>query len=343
MNFCTLLLEHYARYPKLEMEDVFKFMHQGAMGPGHLISSAKDAEEGILRETENATDSAPYPIENLGAFSRVPLLSLKPETLGKLLFLSANGEAAGKESLLENIGTVRALIKEKKLPFSLEAFDKKAEKWEADGFCPVHHSETFRTLYAPFYRVICSRFVPFLPLFREMDERLNKGRSTLAIEGGSGSGKTTLAALLQNVYGATVFHMDDFFLRPRQRTAERYKELGGNIDRERFLEEVLLPLKEGEPVSYRKFDCHTLSLSDPVTVIPEKLTIIEGAYSMHPLFSDFYNFSVFLDISEALQKDRIEKRNGDYAPVFFEKWIPMEKAYFAGTDIKNRCDYIIKI
>ncbi len=342
MDFCTLFLKHYARYPKLQIEDIFKFLHQGAMGPGHLISAAKDAEEGILREMALAADSAPYPIETLGNFSRVPLFSLNPKTLGKLLFLSAS-EAAGKETLLENLGTVRSLIKEKKLPFSLEAFDKRAEKWAADGFSPVHHSETFRTLYAPFYRVIQSRFVPFLPLFREIDERLHKGRSILAIEGGSGSGKTTLAAILQAVYGATVFHMDDFFLRPQLRTAERYKELGGNIDRERFLCEVLLPLKEGKPVSYRKFDCHTLSLSDPVTVIPEKLTAIEGAYSMHPAFAKFYDFSVFLDISEALQKDRIEKRNGDYAPVFFEKWIPMEKAYFEGTDIKNRCDYIIKI
>ena len=36
--------------------------------------------------------------------------------------------------------------------------------------------------------------------------------------------------------------MDDFFLRPEQRTEERLKEVGGNVDRERFLEEVARPL-----------------------------------------------------------------------------------------------------
>ena len=77
--------------------------------------------------------------------------------------------------------------------------------------------------------------------------------------------------------------------------------------------------------------------------MPERLTIIEGAYSMHPAFSEYIDFSVFLDIDEVLQKKRIEARNGEYAPVFFEKWIPLEKAYFEGTDIKSRCDLIIRI
>ena len=54
-------------------------------------------------------------------------------------------------------------------------------------------------------------FESFLPLFDIIDDRLKKGRMTLAIDGLSASGKTTLAKLLEEKYECTVFHMDDFF------------------------------------------------------------------------------------------------------------------------------------
>ena len=81
-------------------------------------------------------------------------------------------------------------------------------------------------------------------LFEEIEKRLEKGPLTLVIDGPSASGKTTLSGMFREKYDCTVFHMDDFFLRPEQRTPERYAEIGGNIDRERFLEDVLIPLKK---------------------------------------------------------------------------------------------------
>ena len=95
----------------------------------------------------------------------------------------------------------------------------------------------------------------FAPLFAELDRRLaGEALVRLAIEGGSASGKTTLGKILAERYDCTVFHMDDFFLRSEQRTAARFAEPGGNVDRERFLAEVLLPLRRGEKVFYRRFD-----------------------------------------------------------------------------------------
>ena len=89
---------------------------------------------------------------------------------------------------------------------------------------------------------------------------------TVAIDGQCTSGKTTLAAQLAAIYDCNVFHMDDFFLRPEQRTAARFAEVGGNVDYERFYREVLLPLQERQPFSYRPFDCGTFALGDPVCV-----------------------------------------------------------------------------
>ena len=117
----------------------------------------------------------------------------------------------------------------------------------------------------------------YLPLFAKIDEMLDKGSVRLAIEGGSASGKTTLGAILKERYDCNLFHMDDFFLRLEQRTPERYAEVGGNVDRERFLEEVLLPLSNNQEISYRRFDCSVMELLQPVTFNPKRLNVIEGA------------------------------------------------------------------
>ncbi len=185
----------------------------------------------------------------------------------------------------------------------------------------------------------------FEPLFAELDRRLaGNVPMRLAIDGGSASGKTTLGQILAGRYGCTVFHMDDFFLRPEQRTAARFAEPGGNVDRERFLEEVLLPLRRGEKVFYRRFDCASMQLQSTVEIVPGKLVITEGAYSMHPELAPFYDVPVFLDITSELQHERILRRNTpEKAQRFFTEWIPMEQAYFAAFDIPAQCTLRISI
>ena len=184
----------------------------------------------------------------------------------------------------------------------------------------------------------------FSPLFNEIDCLLTSGRVTVAIDGGSASGKTTLAELFKERYDCTVFHMDDFFLRPEQRTKERLSEAGGNVDRERFLSEVLIPLKQNSTVCYRKFNCSAMQLGEPVTVVPKKLTVIEGAYSMHPELAPYYDYSVFLKIDEEYQKERIMKRNSpELAKRFFDEWIPLENLYFEKMGVRERCNLIFEI
>ena len=150
----------------------------------------------------------------------------------------------------------------------------------------------------------------------------------VAIDGNCTSGKTTLASQLAANYDCNVSHMDDFFLRPEQRTPERFAEIGGNVDYERFNEEVLLPLKYRKQFSYRPFDCSTFQLTDPVTVMTKKLNIIEGTYSLHSYFGAVYDLKVFLTITPELQQERILQRPAFLHKRFFEEWIPMENRYF---------------
>ena len=65
---------------------------------------------------------------------------------------------------------------------------------------------------------------------------------------------------------------------------------------------------------------------------------------MHPNLSKHYDFCVFLDIEPDLQKQRILKRNTkDQAKMFFDKWIPLEQAYFSRFNIKEKADMIISV
>lgn len=160
-----------------------------------------------------------------------------------------------------------------------------------------------------------------------------KDRVLVAIDGNCAAGKTTLASLLAAQYDCNVFHMDDFFLRPEQRTAERFAEVGGNVDYERFMEEVLLPLKAGKTFSYQPFDCSTFTLTQPVAIAPKKLNIVEGTYSHHPYFGDSYDLKIVLIVDENTQRERILQRPAFLHKRFFEEWIPMEQNYFVGFDI----------
>ena len=89
-----------------------------------------------------------------------------------------------------------------------------------------------------------------------------KSKVLTAIDGRCGAGKTTLAAALATHYGCPVIHMDDFFLQPKQRTPERYKEPGGNVDYERVEEEILKPVLSGADFVYQRFDCRTMSMQE---------------------------------------------------------------------------------
>lgn len=184
-----------------------------------------------------------------------------------------------------------------------------------------------------------------MELLQAIDERLpRQERLLLAIDGGSASGKTTLAALLAQRYGCPVFHMDDFFLRSEQRTPQRLAEPGGNVDRERFFSEVLQPLRQGGPASYRRYDCRTGQLLPPVLRQAGQLNVIEGAYSMHPELSALYDLSVFLAVSPETQRRRILQREPAFKQqLFFQKWIPMENRYFQAFSIPERCDLRIEI
>lgn len=169
-----------------------------------------------------------------------------------------------------------------------------------------------------------------------------KGHAILAIDGRACSGKTTIAACMSEKLSAPVIHMDDFFLPPELRTTERYSQPGGNIHYERFIAEVLPSLYTHQSFSYRKFDCSILDYSGSISIPESPIVIVEGSYSLHPAIDLACNVSVFLDISDECQRQRILRRNGAKAMKSFENiWIPLENRYFSAFGIRERSEHVI--
>lgn len=170
-------------------------------------------------------------------------------------------------------------------------------------------------------------------------EQISEKRLIIAIDGRCAAGKTTLAARIREQTNWNVFHMDEFFLRPEQRTTERFAEPGGNVDWERFREEILLPISQGESaIKYRSFDCRADSMTE-ISANVGKICVVEGSYSCHPELRGFYNLRIFLTVGREEQARRILARNGaERAEQFTEKWIPLEEKYFTKCDVERFCE-----
>ncbi|MDR2570924.1 MAG: hypothetical protein LBD23_11635 [Oscillospiraceae bacterium] len=182
----------------------------------------------------------------------------------------------------------------------------------------------------------------------------------VAVEGMAAAGKSSLASLLKERYSCNIFSMDDFFLRPEQRTPERLAEPGGNIDYERFTEEIITPLvkpfiapldtssQTKKTFTYRPYDCKIQELTASVTVNVNSLSIIEGVYCMHPKILDLsiekciYDISVFMKIDEYTQRQRLQERSPHLYERFINEWIPMENMYFKHFQIPEKCDILIE-
>lgn len=160
----------------------------------------------------------------------------------------------------------------------------------------------------------------------------------IAIDGRSASGKTTLADKISEHIDCNIIHCDDFFLPPEMRTRERLLEPGGNTHYERLKKEVI----DAEDIRYGVFSCKEMKIERYVTPPKKRVTILEGAYSMHPALTAKYDLSIFVNVSPDVQKKRILKRNGEKSlNDFVTRWIPMEERYISYYNIEEKCDIFL--
>ena len=138
----------------------------------------------------------------------------------------------------------------------------------------------------------------------------------IAIDGRSGSGKTAYAA--GQFPGATVLHMDDL-----------YAGWSGLRDAPTSLtEQVLSPLRKGEPAAYRRFDWHTGTFAETVIVEPADVIVVEGVGSSAAPATDLYDERIWLTAPRHVRKARALARDGDTFAPHWDDWAAQEDVLF---------------
>lgn len=303
-------------HPKGTKQDLYKLIVQSCLGNGHAIHSPEDSFQALCQEKKLAQEA---PLQEIGnGFIRVPLSYMKEEDL-----------PMWNELFIESARQRR----------TRRAFDQALKEYGFTDQGIVSHSNEYKQAYDPHYRVFLKEYVDYFDLFKVTLHALRKYR-VVAIDGPCASGKSTVSKLLSSFFACPCIHMDDYFLRPEQRTSQREQEIGGNIDYERFDQEINQALLNHQDIHMRAFDCSSQQLRKEIVIEDPQWLIIEGSYAHHPKLDTLSKFKIFMDIDPVEQMERLKKRSPQHLQSFIEKWIPMENAYFETFSIKEKSDYV---
>ncbi|MEA4845674.1 MAG: hypothetical protein VB106_00410 [Clostridiaceae bacterium] len=354
-NLRKVLLQHYERDPEMQITDMVKLIYQNEFAGGHLVTNEYECLRGLMEELQTLENRPgaylpPAPFEDIGnGLCRLNLtvrksLDIDIEAINRFFISTSNSIKGNIQSFEEKLEVFKQCCIDGTLPYDPGEVEAWLDEYGMQGYPPTHHSGKYRALYSPAYRIVKIDHMNYLEVFQKIDSLMkSRDRILAAIDGNCGAGKTTLAALIGDVYDCNIFHMDHFFLRPELKTKERLEEIGGNVDYIRFREEVIDGIQRGQKFKYRIYDCKKMVLDKFITVLPKKLNIIEGAYSMHPALIENYDLKIFLSIDEKEQRDRILKRNGEIVlEQFLSKWIPLENIYFKQLKIEEKSDLVYR-
>lgn len=328
LSFPEAAEEHRTRYPLMETQDFAKLAYQSEFGPAHMLQASPERMLSCLSEEwrtapANLSPSAPEPIG--GNLCRFPLHPTAwSDEAASLLMRLFRRTAESCHGTVEGLNHKLAALES----FSLPHFAHWLADYRKKGCPALHHSASYRDAYHPHYRLIRSEYALFFPVLLRVQSLLAHASPVLiAIDGSCGSGKTTLAALLSDLFPCRVFHTDDFYL-PIARRTEDWKSIpAGNMDLSRLRDEVLLPARANQTVTYRAFSCQTQTLERAVFLLPAPLNIVEGSYSLHPELADAYDLTLFLRTSDEAQERRLRMREGNAFSAYSSLWIPLEKQY----------------
>lgn len=151
------------RYPIMQPADLYKLLHQAALGSEHAAPGDSAARAWLEREIaslgEGPEEPAVDPISPSRDVVRVhlrPYLAAggDPEAL-LAAFLRTAREFRGSPERLREWGLIAAeMADEGRLPFEAAALRGLLREKESRGFPAAHHSPIFQAHYRPAYRVV---------------------------------------------------------------------------------------------------------------------------------------------------------------------------------------------
>jgi hypothetical protein len=160
----NLFENHIKRYPKMQIEDVYKLLHQAAMGSEHAVSNEEAAFDWMQKEVaklSGAMIKEPL-IDPIAPDRKIVRVHLRPfvasksdlKFLNKAFVQTANTFQGSKETLRRYLNYAVALLEKKELHIDAQAMKKFFAEKAAAGLPAVRHSKAFAENYSPAYRVV---------------------------------------------------------------------------------------------------------------------------------------------------------------------------------------------
>ena len=157
------LQEQLKRYPKMEIQDVYKFLYQATMGNEHFMGDEKEARRYLDEEyaQANAAEDGPE-FEPLTADSSLVRVNLRPfkfhkRESGKLMEAMTRTAAGFRKNpaLLKLYwNEVEQLAVETRIPYKPEELRAFFVRMEQENYPAVDHSKAYIEAYHPSYRVV---------------------------------------------------------------------------------------------------------------------------------------------------------------------------------------------
>jgi hypothetical protein len=165
----SILIEHARRYPQWRLDDLYKLIHQAAMGTEHIMGDEAFLRDWLVHEFAHLgpgrDESLVDPISPDGRIVRVHLrpfmkLQLQEEPLLQAFIRTAEEVMPSRIQLAEYAASAIQVAEEGKLPFSSDRVTSYMEDKRARDYPAVHHSVRYKRLYKPAYRVVASDLLP---------------------------------------------------------------------------------------------------------------------------------------------------------------------------------------
>lgn len=167
-DFRSIVLDHFSRYPELQIEDLYKLAHQAALGSEHAVKDIEHARQWLVREINYLPVASPEPLvdyitpdHNIARVHLQPYITSggQPEKLLQAFVKTAN-EFRGSFDMLKQYWTsIEALAQGGELPFPPKHLRERIHQMEKSGYPAIHHSRKYVEAYHPSYRVIAQRFL----------------------------------------------------------------------------------------------------------------------------------------------------------------------------------------
>ncbi len=166
-----LLAHHFRRYPRMELVDVYKLLHQAAMGPGHAIDDPPDARAKLTAEMANLGEGPEDPIADpISPDGKMARIHLRPyfaaghteNVLADAFVQTGRTYPAAPEKLEKFCACLGDLAGAGGIPFSRDEVERYVQAIAARAYPVVHHSDAYRTAYRPAYRVVALDLLPAL-------------------------------------------------------------------------------------------------------------------------------------------------------------------------------------